>query len=188
MDIFEDDAAEGGFQGQDRLDEAFGIRDIQLEIEHVDIRQPFEKDDHSLLDRFGGLRPDVAQIRYGRAIGNDSHQVGARGVAKDCRRVFGNGGRGEDGPGQVGKPQLKRGQTRFGGPQFDFAGAITFVVIEGVLGSDHKLVSQSYSLQVEKGYCWVVSRSSAGKVPTGLAWRIQSLAPSIPNSISRGCP
>ena len=143
VDVFKDDAAKRGFQSKDCLNEALGIRDIQLEIEHIDIRQPLEKDDHPFLDRLGRFRPHIAQIRHRRAIGNDSQQVGARGVPKDLRRVFGNGRRGKDRPGQIGKAQLQRRQTRFGGPQFNLSGAITFVVIEGILGSDHKLVSQN---------------------------------------------
>ena len=80
LDVFQVDAAQGGFQCADDLDQLVGVTLGQLDVEHVDAGKLLEQAALAFHHRLAGQRADVAQAQHGGAIGDHAHQVAARGV------------------------------------------------------------------------------------------------------------
>ena len=80
LDVFQVDAAQGGFQCADDLDQLVGVTLGQLDVEHVDAGKLLEQAALAFHHRLAGQRADVAQAQHGGAVGDHAHQVTARGV------------------------------------------------------------------------------------------------------------
>ena len=87
LDVFQVDAAQGGFQCADDLDQLVGVALGQLDVEHVDAGKLLEQAALAFHHRLAGQRADVAQAQYGGAVGDHAHQVAARGVLGSLGRV-----------------------------------------------------------------------------------------------------
>jgi hypothetical protein len=81
LDVFQVDAAEGGFERGHHFDQPVDIGFGDFDVEHIDACEFLEQDRLALHDRLGGKRTNVAQPQHGGAIGDDRHQVAAAGVA-----------------------------------------------------------------------------------------------------------
>ena len=79
FDVFEVDAAEGGFQGGDDVDQFVRIAFGDFQVEDVDAGEFLEQDAFAFHDGFRRQGPDVAQSQHGGAVGDDGDQVGACG-------------------------------------------------------------------------------------------------------------
>ena len=74
-DILQIDAAEARLHQLHGLDEPFRIFGLQLDIDRVDIGEPFEQDRLAFHHRLGGQRPQIAQAQNGGAVGDDRDQI-----------------------------------------------------------------------------------------------------------------
>ena len=135
-DILQVDAAEGGGHRFDGGDDLFGRLRLQFDIEDIDIGKALEEHALAFHYRFGSERAAVAEPQNRRAIGNDRHQVAARGqfvglqgVAVDFENRFRHAGR-------IGEREVALGGQRFGGLDFDFARPPHAVIFQGVVSGN----------------------------------------------------
>jgi hypothetical protein len=69
LDVFEVDAAEGGLQRGDDVDQLVGVALVDLDVEHVDAGELLEQHALAFHHRLAGQRADVAQAQHGGAVG-----------------------------------------------------------------------------------------------------------------------
>ena len=130
LDVFEVDGAEGRFQRADDIGELFGVGFVKFDIKAVDAREFLEQDGLALHHRLGGQRADVAQAQNGCAVGDDCHQIAARGIIT-CAvgvLVYGSGGVGD--AGAVGEGQIAPVGQRLCRANFEFAGLGKLMIVE----------------------------------------------------------
>ena len=106
LDVFQVDAAEGGLQRGDHVDQLVQVVLGHFQVEDVDAGELLEQHALAFHHRLGGQRADVAQAQHRGAVGHHGHQVAPAGVAEGVGRVFDNllAGRGHArriGQGQV---------------------------------------------------------------------------------------
>jgi hypothetical protein len=131
LDVLQIDAAEGGLQCGDHLDEAVGILGVDLEVEHVDAGELLEQDRLALHHRLGGQRADIAQAQHGGAVGDHGHQVAARGVVAGQVGVGGDGLAGGGDAGGIGQAEVALGGHALGGLDRQFSGPRQTVIVQG---------------------------------------------------------
>ena len=87
FDVFQIDAAEGGFQRGDDVHQLVGVLLVDFNVKHINAREFFEQ--HALAFHHGlaRLRADVAQAQHRRAVGNHRHQIAFGGVFVGIGRV-----------------------------------------------------------------------------------------------------
>jgi len=73
------------------LNQLVRIRLVDLDVEHVDPGKFLEQTGLSLHYRLAGERTDIAEAEYGGAVGDDCHQVGARGERRCLVRIIPDG-------------------------------------------------------------------------------------------------
>ena len=137
-DVFEIDSTEGRLQHLHRPDELLGVPRVDLQIEHVDIREAFEEDRFAFHDRLAGRRPDRAKAEHRRAVGDHGDEIALgrvfvdlSGLASDLQTRFGHTGR-------VGQSQIALRRGRLGGNDFDLSRAAAGVVFESVVAFRHR--------------------------------------------------
>ncbi len=185
-DVLQVHPAEGGLQRLHHLHEVIGVLHREFEIENVDVSQALEQHRHPLEHGLGRLGADVAEAGDGGSIGDHPHQIPARGVAEYLGRGLGDLRRRECRAGEVSQPHLARGEAGLGPPHLDLSGAPGSVIGEGILASDHGVVSLRAAAVEPRGRRSRVSLRAERKVATGRTWRIQVRLPSTANSRSRG--
>ena len=130
LDVLEVDAAKGGLQRGDHVDELVEVLLGDLDVEDVDAGELLEEHRLAFHHRLGGQRADVAQAQHGGAVGDHGHQVAARGVAEHV------GGVGDDlltgcgHAGAVGQREIALVQHLLGGRDGQLAGRRMLVVVE----------------------------------------------------------
>jgi hypothetical protein len=80
LDVLQIDAAEGGFETSDGLDELLGVAFIDLDVENVDVGKLLEEDGLAFHHRLGGEGADGPQAEHRGAVGDDGHQIAAAGI------------------------------------------------------------------------------------------------------------
>ena len=132
LDVLEVDAAQGRLKRRDDLDELVRIGLSQLDVEHVDAGELLEKATFTLHHGLGRQWSDIAKAQHGCPVGDDGHQVRARGVFRRGFVTFGvDRHAGRSHPGRVGKRQVVLIGQRFGGGDGNLAGCRKRVVVEG---------------------------------------------------------
>ncbi|MNC89091.1 hypothetical protein D3C83_49890 [compost metagenome] len=91
LDVLEVDAAEGGLQRGDDVDQPVRIGLVDLDVEAVDAGEFLEQHRLAFHHRLAGERADVAQAQHRSAIGDHADQVAARGEVARLGRVFKDG-------------------------------------------------------------------------------------------------
>ena len=130
LDVLEVDAAEGGFQRGDHVDQLVEVALVDLEVEDVDAGELLEQHRLAFHHRLGRQRADVAQAQHRGAVGDHRHQVAARRVAE------GIGGVGDDllarrcDAGRIGQRQVVLVDHLLGRLHRDLAGDRKLVVLE----------------------------------------------------------
>ena len=124
LDVLEVDAAEGGLQRGDDVDQLVRVVLGDLDVEHVDAGELLEQDALAFHHRLGGQRADVAQAEHGGAVGDHGHQVAARGVARRASPgsrddLLAGGGH----AGRIGQRQVALVGQRLGRGDRDLAGS-----------------------------------------------------------------
>jgi hypothetical protein len=82
LDVFEVDAAEGGLEGGDDLDELVRIVLVQFQVEDIDAGELLEEHRLAFHHRLRSQRADVAEAEDRGAVGDDRNQVAPAGVAE----------------------------------------------------------------------------------------------------------
>jgi hypothetical protein len=131
LDVFQVDAAEGGFQRRDDVDqlvEVFLL--VDLDVEHVDAGKFLEQHALAFHHRLGGQRPDVAQAQHRGAVGDHRDQVAAARVLERVVRVLDDLFAGRGDAGRIGQRKVMLIEQLLGGVYRYFSGGRELVVFE----------------------------------------------------------
>src|SRR5690606_10230884 len=80
LDVLEVHAAQCGFKRGNDVDQFVRVGLGQFDVEHVDAGELLKQAALAFHDRLGGQRADIAQAQHRRTVGDDAHEIGARGV------------------------------------------------------------------------------------------------------------
>ena len=131
LDVFKVDAAEGGGDGLDGLDELVGVFLAHFDVEGVDACIDLEQEALALHDGLAGHGADVAQAEDGRAVRDDGHEVALVGVAVGVVRVFLDFEARLGHAGRIGQRQVGLGAVGFGGDDLNLSRPALLVVAQG---------------------------------------------------------
>ena len=90
LDVLEIDAAEGGLEGGNHVDQLVEVPLVHLQIEDVDAGEFLEQHALAFHDRLGRKRADVAQAQHGGPVRDHRDEVAPGGVAKSVHRIGGD--------------------------------------------------------------------------------------------------
>jgi hypothetical protein len=133
LDVFQVDAAEGGFHQPDGTNEFFRIGGIHFDVEHIDVGKSLEKDRLAFHDRFAGQRADIAKAQYGRPVGDHCNQIPPVGVVIGRIRVLFDFQAGRRHTGGIGQAEIGLAEKRLGGNHFGFSRTRFAVVAQRLL-------------------------------------------------------
>ena len=88
LDVLEIDAAEGGLERGDGLDQLVRVGLVDLDVEHVDPGELLEQAALALHHRLAGDRADIAEAQHGGAVGDHRHQIALGGVVVGLQRIL----------------------------------------------------------------------------------------------------
>jgi len=106
LDVLQVDAAEGGLEGRDDIDQLVGIGFVQFDIEHIDPGELLEQATLALHHRLGSERSDVAEAEHRRAVRDHGHEVGPAGIQGGGSRIGMDGHAGSSDTWGVGQGQI----------------------------------------------------------------------------------
>ena len=139
LDVLQIDAAPSVADILDDGDELVRVGGLHLDVEAVDVGEPFEQDRLALHHRLGGHVTQVAQAQDRGAVRNHGDQIALGGVVVGLVRI---GGDGQDRHGharRIGQRQVALGRHRLGrrhgnlARRRDAVEVQRFVVGEGLL-------------------------------------------------------
>ncbi|MNS27509.1 hypothetical protein D3C72_594610 [compost metagenome] len=131
LDVFQVDAAEGGFQAGDDLDQLVRVGFVDFDVEDIQAGELLEQHRLAFHDRLGGQRADVAQAQHRGAVGDHADQVAARGVAVHVGRIGHDFLAGRRHAGRVRQRQVALVRQLLGRRDRDFAGTAGLVIFKG---------------------------------------------------------
>ena len=114
FNVFQVDAAKARLHHPDGLYELLHVLRVQFQVNRVQVGEPLEKKRLPFHDRLARQRPDVAQPQYGRAVGDNGHQVAAPGVQESVFGVVSYGKTRDGHARRVGEGQIMLCETRLG--------------------------------------------------------------------------
>ncbi len=88
FDVFEHNAAEGGFERRNNIDELFRVSFVNFQIEGVDVGEFFHEDRFALHDGLRCQRTNGAQSQNSGAITDDRNQIASCGYLGGVKRVL----------------------------------------------------------------------------------------------------
>ena len=115
----------------DRPHEVVDVFRVDLDVEHVDVREALEQHSFAFHDGFSRQSTDVAKPEDRRPIGYDSDQVSSRGVLEGVVRILGDLGAWHRDARAVGQRQVPRGPHGLAWNDLQFSGASTPVILKG---------------------------------------------------------
>ena len=127
-DVFQIDAAEGGLHQRHRLDELVRVFGIEFEIDRIDVGEALEEHRLAFHHRLRRQRAEIAKTEDGGAVGNDSHEIGPRGIARRIGRIGRNRFHRSSDAGRIGQAEVALAAHRFRGDNLDLTGADRLVV------------------------------------------------------------
>jgi len=131
LDVLQVDAAEGGLQAGDDLDQLVRIVLLHFDVEHIDAGEFLEQHALAFHHRLGRQRPDVAQPQHRSAIADHRHQIAARGERARLARILDDGLARGGHTGRIGQRQIALGNHRLGRNDLDLASRKLAVVFKG---------------------------------------------------------
>ena len=131
LDVFKVDAAEGGLEAGDDLDQLVRVVFVDFQVEHVDAGELLEQHALAFHHRLARQRADVAQAQHGGAVGDHAHQVAARGQRAGLARVGDDGFAGRGHARRIRQRQVALGHHGLGRRHLDLPRRCLAVVIEG---------------------------------------------------------
>ena len=123
LDVFEVDAAEGGFQAGNDLDQLVRVGLVDFDVEDIQAGELLEQYRLAFHHRLGGERADVAQTQHGGAVGDHAHEVAARGVVEGIGRIGNDFLAGSGHARRIRQGQVALVRKLFGRHDRDLAGA-----------------------------------------------------------------
>src|SRR4029450_13201890 len=123
-DVLAVDAAEGGGDAADGLDDLVGRGHVDAHREAVDPGEVLEQQRLALHHRQGGLGPDVAQAQHRSAVADDGDRVLLDGEVVDPVRLGGNGIAHAGHARRVGHGQVVAVGHRHAGQHLDLAAVV----------------------------------------------------------------
>ena len=133
LDVLEIDGAEGWLQAANGICEGVRVALVDLDVEHVDVREPLEQDCLALHHRLGGEGADVSEPEHRGTIRNDSDQIATCRVPCCASRVLHDRVAGFGDAGRVGEREVALVCQRLGGSDCQFSRASGFVILERFL-------------------------------------------------------
>ena len=133
FDIFQVDTAEGRLQRRHHINHFIGIVLVDFDIKHINTGEFLKQDALAFHHRFTGQRADIAKPQHRGAVGDNRHEVAARGVFIGGQRVGGDFQTGRGYAWRIRQRQIALGRQRFGRRNLNFAWYREFVKIEGAL-------------------------------------------------------
>ena len=136
-DVLEVDAAEGRRDHLAEADDLLRVLAVDLDVEHVDVREALEENALAFHHGLAGERADVAEAEHGAAVAQDGDEVALRRVLVRILGILVDlEARRRDARG-VGEREVFRGHAGLRRDDLDFAGAAVGVVIESVVVEAH---------------------------------------------------
>ncbi len=132
FDVLQVNAAKGGGDGPDNIDDLLRVGGVHLDVEHVDVGEAFEQDAFSFHHRLRGQRSSVAQPQNRRAVGDDRHQITLGRITIGRVGIFGDFQHWHGHAGGVGQRQIQLAAGRFGGDDLDLARSPLFMIPQGI--------------------------------------------------------
>jgi hypothetical protein len=126
----------GGLEGLHDRAELLDVLGVDLDVEDVDVGELLEEDALALHHRLAGGGADVAEAEHGRAVGDDRHQVPARGVRVGELLVLLDLQAGLGDARAVGEGQVAGGGAGLRRDDLDLPGPAAGVVRERLLLAD----------------------------------------------------
>jgi hypothetical protein len=181
LDVLEVDAAEGGLEAGDGLDELLGVALVDLDVEHVDVRELLEEHRLAFHHRLAGQGPDGPQPEHRGAVGDHRHQVAAGGVVGGGEGIGGDLLTGGGHARRIGQGQIPLIGQGLGGLDGQLPGTREAMVFER---APLELFGHGGLLAI--GRVWVVRVYGMGRAggPVRIRRRQRSLPPSSSPSLS----
>ncbi|ETH82474.1 hypothetical protein L559_1027 [Bordetella pertussis STO1-CHOC-0017] len=167
LDVFQVDAAEGGFQPGDDLHQLVRVGLVDLDVEHVQPGELLEQHRLAFHHRLGGQRADVAQPQHRRAVGDHAHQVAPPGVAEHIHRIVDDLLAGGGHARRVGQAEVALIAQLFGGGDRNLAGAAMLVIFQRGLAKVGVHDSDDVGWSCESERCGSARRKDATRACTG---------------------
>ncbi len=128
LDVFQIDAAERIADALDAFDEGVRIVLLDLDVDGVDVGEALEQHRLAFHHRLRRQRAEIAKTEDGGAVGNDSHEIGPRGIARRIGRIGRNRFHRSSDAGRIGQAEVALAAHRFRGDDLDLTGADRLVV------------------------------------------------------------
>jgi len=129
FDVFQVDAAQGGFECGNDFNQFVGVALGQLDVKHVDAGKFLEQAAFALHHRLARQRANVAQTQHGGAVGDHADQIAAAGVVISQVRVGLNVQAGVGHARRVSQCQVALVDQRLGGVDRNLAAGGKTVVV-----------------------------------------------------------
>ncbi|ALY31086.1 hypothetical protein AWH03_03525 [Brucella suis 019] len=133
LDVFKVDAAEGGAEIADRIDESVDIGRIDFKINGIDVGKTLEQHSLAFHHRLGGKRAQIAEAEDRGAIGNDGDEIALGRIVIGAGGIFGYGLHRHGHARRIGERQVALRGHRLGRVDFQLAGAPLSVKVERFL-------------------------------------------------------
>ena len=130
LDVLEVDAAEGGLERGDDVDELVGVALGELDVEDVDAGEFLEEDALAFHHRLGGERADGAQPEDRGAVGDDRDHVAARREAARLPGVLDDRLARRGHARRVREREVALREQRLGRGDFDLSGDREAMIVE----------------------------------------------------------
>ena len=114
LDVLQVDAAEGGAEKAHAVDEFVDVFGRHFQVDRIDVGEALEQHRLAFHHRLGGQRPEIAQPQDRRAVADHRHQIAARRVVEDGRRVLGDRLHRHGHARRIGQRQVALGRHRLG--------------------------------------------------------------------------
>ena len=132
-DILQIHAAERRADVLDNGDEGVGIHGVDLDVERIEIGEPFEQDRLAFHDWLRGQGAEIAEAKDGRPVGYDAHQIALGGVIVGGRGGVGDRAHRRGHAWGLGQAQVALRRHRLGRIDLDLARRGVSVKVQGVL-------------------------------------------------------
>ena len=143
LDVLEVDSPESGFQQLAQLDDILGIVTVDLEIEHIHIRESLEEHSLAFHYRLTGEGADVAKSKDSGPVAHYRHQVATCRVLEGIVRILRDLQAGVRDSRRIGEAEILLGTAGLTGCDLDLPWALSKVIVERLLlGHGHTCLRQ----------------------------------------------
>ena len=142
LDVLQIDAAPGVADVLDDGDELVRIGGLDLDVEAVDVGEPFEQDGLALHHRLGRHVAEVAEAEDGRAVGDDGDQIALGRIVVGLVRIGGDRQHRDGHARRIGQRQVALGRHGLGRRHGNLARRRTAVKLQRVFVGEGLFVGE----------------------------------------------